>query len=85
VTINNLRVQGSDPCYWTNTLPYNPNSVGEKYSQYNPRREEQAAHLDAALGRTMPDLRISHKRRDVTFRNPDAGTAAHKDASSRGA
>ena len=43
VTINNLRVQGSDPCYWTNTLPYNPDSIGEKYSQYNPRREEQAA------------------------------------------
>lgn len=43
VTINHLRVQSTNVCYWTNTLPYNPASVGEMYAQYNPRREEQAA------------------------------------------
>lgn len=43
VRITNLRVIGSDPCYWTNTLPYNPAAVGERYSQYDSRREEQAA------------------------------------------
>ena len=43
VSIVNLRVQGSNPCFWTNTLPFNPDSKGEKYSQYNSFREEQAA------------------------------------------
>lgn len=43
VSIVNLRVQGSDPCYWTNTIPFNPDSKGEMYAQYNSSREEQAA------------------------------------------
>jgi len=29
VSIVNLRVQGSNSCYWTNTIPFNPDSKGE--------------------------------------------------------
>lgn len=43
VTIYNLRVKGSDPCYWTNTSSPNPYAIGEMYSQYDSKREEQAA------------------------------------------
>lgn len=43
VTIRDLRVTGPNPCYWTNEQTFNPASIGERYAQYDPRREEQAA------------------------------------------
>ncbi len=43
VTIRNARITGTNPCYWTNTLTYNPASVGQKYSQWAAASEEQAA------------------------------------------
>jgi hypothetical protein len=43
VTIRNARITGTNPCYWTNTLTYNPGSVGQKYSQWAAASEEQAA------------------------------------------
>lgn len=43
VTIRNARITGTNPCYWTNSLPYNPASVGQMYSQYDSAAEEQAA------------------------------------------
>lgn len=43
VTIRNARITGTNPCYWTNTLPYNPASIGQTYSQWAAASEEQAA------------------------------------------
>jgi len=43
VVIHNLKVVGSDPCFWVVESSPNPLAVGEMYSQYDPRREEQAA------------------------------------------
>jgi hypothetical protein len=43
VTIRNARITGTNPCYWTNTITYNPASIGEKYSQWAAASEEQAA------------------------------------------
>jgi hypothetical protein len=42
VTLNNVRIQGPDPCYWV--IPDNwgwPAQIGQKYSQYDPTRESQ--------------------------------------------
>lgn len=39
VTLNNARIEGTDECVWTNTLAYNPDSIGEKYAAYDPPRE----------------------------------------------
>ena len=43
VTIRNARITGTNPCWWTNTLPYNPASIGQTYSQWAAASEEQAA------------------------------------------
>lgn len=43
VTIRNARITGTNPCYWTNNIAYNPASIGEKYSQWAATSEEQAA------------------------------------------
>lgn len=44
ITINNMRVTASNPCFWVNSFPYtppNPAAIGEMYSQYDPKRENQ--------------------------------------------
>lgn len=42
VTLNNVKVQGPDPCFWK--IPDNwgwPAQIGQMYSQYDPTRESQ--------------------------------------------
>lgn len=46
VTITNLRVRGSNPCYWTNTIAYNPNSIGETYSQWSAEKDSSGVRYE---------------------------------------
>ena len=43
VTINNLKVRGSNPCAFTYTQLGRPAAFGQMYSRYEPTKEEQAA------------------------------------------
>lgn len=39
ITLSNVHIEGTDECIGENTLPYNPDSIGEKYAAYDPPRE----------------------------------------------
>lgn len=46
VTVRDAAVLGTNPCYWTNNLPYNPDSIGEMYSQWTADKDAAGIRME---------------------------------------